>query len=131
MKKLVRILSIIIFLGCFTALFAACKDKDYSIQSGTYYSVDNEDSYIVLTDETIKFYNFDFSEIEEAIFNVYGEQVDVAQILTGEQSYVKAPKAPIFYVNVEGYDGLALMFDYVSSENAIMYGEEKYVLREA
>ena len=131
MKKFVRILSVIFALACITALFAACKEKEYNIPSGTYYSVENEDRYIVLTDETITFHNVDnvyFSEVEQTIYDVYGEHVDVAQILSEEQPYVKASGAHIIHVNV--YRDIALRFNYDNSKNAIILGEEKFILRE-
>lgn len=129
MKKFVRILSVIFALACITALFAACKDKEYNIPSGTYYSVENEERYIELTDETITFHNIDFPEIEQEIFKIYEEHVDVAQLLAGEQPYVKANGAPIIFVIVEDYN-VGPAFHYDSSENALLYGGEKFVMRE-
>ena len=131
MKKFVRILSVIFALACITALFAACKDKEYSIPSGTYYSVENEERYIVLTDKTITFHNVDnvyFSEVEQTIYDIYGEHVDVAQLLSEEQPYVKASGAPIIHINV--YRDIALRIEYGDSENTFTLGGEKFVLRE-
>ena len=129
MKRISRILSALILISCLITIFAACKDKSAGIQSGSYYQVDHEERYIVISDETIALYNFDYSSIEETIFDAYGESVDVSKILTGEQPYDTSKKKDEIFVYV--YKGLCLTLHYDRVNNTISYGEQKYVLREA
>ena len=128
MKKSIKILSTFILVSCIVALVAACSKKVDDIRYGSYYSIDEEDRYIVLTADTITLYNFDFSYVEKDIFEIYGEHVDVSQILVGEQSYDVSADNDIIWVMA--YRDLAMRFHYNHTEKSLAYGDEKFYLRE-
>ena len=127
MKRLAKILSVLVLLCCLTGLFAACGNSN-DIVAGTYYLENDDDSYIVLTEETMSFHNVDFSEVEQTISDTFGETVDVAGILAGEQTYVKANSNKILYIDV--YEGIAARFHYDGGEKTLTFGDQKYILRE-
>lgn len=128
MKKLIKILSTLLAICCITCLFAACSKKDNDILYGSYYSIDNENSYIVLTDETITFYNVDFTLLEEDILYYLGESVDVSAILDGAQHYEVSINNDKIFVDV--YKDIALNVYYNSDEKSLTTLERKYILRE-
>ena len=128
MKRFLKVLNALLAICCIVCLFTACKDKNDDIYYGSYYSVDNIDSYIVLTDESITFYNVDFTLLEADILYYLGESVDVSTILVGAQHYEVSIDNDKIFVDV--YKELALNLYYNSAEKSLTTLEKKYILSE-
>lgn len=127
MKKLTRIFSVLLVICCLAGLFGACTGK--SVQNGRYCLTDNEDSYIVLSNDTIVFHNVDFSNVEKDIFDYFDKSMDVAAVLAGEQPYDTNETCDKIYVHI--YDNVYLTLLYDRSEKSLSMIGQKFVLQEA
>ena len=128
MKNL-KIFSVLLVICCLAGLFSACDDKTDCISNGSYCLVDNKDSYIVLSNETILFNNVDFSNVEQNIFDYFGESIDVAEILVGAQPYDTNETYDKIYVQIFDIVYLTLLYD--NSEKSLSMIGQKFVLQEA
>lgn len=129
MKKSIRIFSVLFLICCLAGLFAACGNKTAIIKNGTYYLTDNENSYIVLSEATVSFHNVNFSKVNQDISGHFGEAIDVAEVLAGEQLYDTNKTKDKIYVQI--FDIVYLTLRYDSSEKSLSMAGQKFILQEA
>ena len=128
MKKSIRICSTLVGICCLVCLLVSC-GNNHCIQYGNYYLTSHEDSYIVLSDETILFHNVDFSDIEKQIWDYFGESFDVAEILAGEKCYDTNKTFDKIYIQISDIIYLTLRYD--GSKKSLSMIGQKFVLQQA